>query len=179
MLIPFINSLPRQPHQTQFCPASIFSKRYPGISRSAHAPPTSLEPWYPMRKNAFLHVCTTYGFIFCFRIEKAGGCGPGKKACRACNSQDHRGKCPRTRRTEVLGAETTPGQTYTVDMEIDLCDCTSGQTGKLCKYQVTCANRYMLNMPQVFKSIPENRQWLAGVALGKEKSAQLRFFLPI
>lgn len=73
-------------------------------------------------------------------------------------------------------SETTPGQAYTVDLEIGLCDCTSGQTGKPCKHQVACANRYMINLPQVFMSTPENRQWLAGVALGKEQVPALKFF---
>ncbi|XP_050732625.1 uncharacterized protein LOC127006592 isoform X4 [Eriocheir sinensis] len=76
----------------------------------------------------------------------------------------------------LVQSESTPGQTYTVDMQTGICDCISGQTSKPCKHKVTCADRCMLNLPQVFQSTPENRQWLAGVALGKEKVPSSAFF---
>ena len=73
-------------------------------------------------------------------------------------------------------SESKREEVYNVDMEIGICDCPSGQTGAICKHQVACAKKYLLQLPQQFKSTPASRQWLAGVALGKDNIPSLDFF---
>ena len=47
--------------------------------------------------------------------------------------------------------------TYSVDMQIGLCDCSMGQTGAICKHQLACAHEFMMHLPQAFKSTAANR----------------------
>ncbi|XP_066958989.1 uncharacterized protein [Macrobrachium rosenbergii] len=66
--------------------------------------------------------------------------------------------------------------TYTVDLRLGICDCTMGNTGKVCKHQVACSEKFLLALPQIFSSTPEKRQWLARIALGNENVPSLEFF---
>lgn len=76
----------------------------------------------------------------------------------------------------IVRSSSEDGVQYTVDLKTGICDCKTGQTGQACKHQVACSEAYLLQLPQIFSSTPENRQWLAGIVLGKEKVPSLDFF---
>lgn len=65
---------------------------------------------------------------------------------------------------------------YTVDLKVGICDCINGQTGKACKHQIACSEKFLVRLPQVYLNTPENRQRLVGIALGKENMPPLDFF---
>ncbi|XP_050694366.1 uncharacterized protein LOC126984618 [Eriocheir sinensis] len=68
------------------------------------------------------------------------------------------------------------GVQYVVDLKTGICECKIGQTGQACKHQIACSEAYLLQLPQIFSNTPENRQWLAGIVLGKENVPPLDFF---
>lgn len=65
---------------------------------------------------------------------------------------------------------------YTVDLKTGICNCKVGQTGQACKHQVACSEAFLMKLPQILSYTPENRQWLAGIVLGKENVPPLDFF---
>lgn len=69
--------------------------------------------------------------------------------------------------------------TYTVDMNIGMCNCRSGQTGALSKHQVACSEHHLACLPQVNQLTPENKRWLAGIAVGESKLPPLEFFMDL
>lgn len=68
---------------------------------------------------------------------------------------------------------------YAVDLKTGLCDCSTGMTGKVCKHQVACSEQFLLQLPQILENSPENRHWLASIALGKENVPPLDFFVTL
>lgn len=76
----------------------------------------------------------------------------------------------------LVKSQSEEGQQYTVDLTTGICDCNVGMTGKVCKHQLACAEHFLLQLPQVFRDSPENRQWLAGIVLGKENLPSRDFF---
>lgn len=53
-------------------------------------------------------------------------------------------------------------------MQIGICDCPVDQTGAICKHQIACADKFMLQLPQELQNTPASRQWLAGSALRRK-----------
>ncbi|KAK4317593.1 hypothetical protein Pmani_011329 [Petrolisthes manimaculis] len=76
----------------------------------------------------------------------------------------------------TVKSQTQEGEEHTVDLQVGICDCTSGETGDICKHQIACTEFYACSLPQAYKSSTETRQWLAGVALGNEKMPSAEFF---
>ncbi|XP_050703227.1 uncharacterized protein LOC126988878 [Eriocheir sinensis] len=68
---------------------------------------------------------------------------------------------------------------YTVDLKIGLCECSTGMTGKVCKHQAACSEQFLLQLPQILENSPENRHWLASIALGNENVPPLDFFVTL
>lgn len=68
---------------------------------------------------------------------------------------------------------------YTVDLKTGLCDCSAGMTGKVCKHQVACSEQFLMQLPQILENSPENRHWLASIALGNENIPPLDFFVTL
>ena len=56
---------------------------------------------------------------------------------------------------------------YDVDMEVGICSCVSGWTGKLCKHQVAAAEATLSSAPQLYIPSPENKKLLVETALGE------------
>ncbi|KAK4297889.1 hypothetical protein Pmani_007950 [Petrolisthes manimaculis] len=76
----------------------------------------------------------------------------------------------------IVNSTSQDGVQYNVYMNIDICDCKTGQTGKVCKHQVACSEAYLMELPQVFISTPKTRQWIAEIVLGKDKMLPSEFF---
>ncbi|XP_047494262.1 uncharacterized protein LOC125042580 [Penaeus chinensis] len=65
---------------------------------------------------------------------------------------------------------------YNVDLTSGTCNCAKGQSGDACKHLINCCEAYLQQLPQDFRSTPENRQWLASVAVGKKQLSSLKDF---
>lgn len=76
---------------------------------------------------------------------------------------------------QVMG-QSNPAQSDEVDITIGMCSCTKGENGVICKHQTACAEHSMTVVPQMFVLNSKNRQWLAVLAIGKEKAPDETFF---
>nr|XP_027234725.1 uncharacterized protein LOC113826051 isoform X2 [Penaeus vannamei] len=65
---------------------------------------------------------------------------------------------------------------YNVDLTSGTCNCSKGQNGEACKHLINCCEAYLQRLPQDFRSTPENRQWLASVAVGRKQLSSLKDF---
>ena len=68
----------------------------------------------------------------------------------------------------LVKSQTNSDVHYNVDLRIGICECSTGETGVICKHQIACADAFMMQLPQSFKNTAANRRWLAGVAVGVE-----------
>lgn len=66
-------------------------------------------------------------------------------------------------------SDSNPTETYTVDLSLGMCTCPRGENGATCKHQVACAEYSMTVAPLLFELNIQNRQWLAALAVGKDK----------
>ncbi|KAK4318792.1 hypothetical protein Pmani_010215 [Petrolisthes manimaculis] len=69
----------------------------------------------------------------------------------------------------IVNSTSQDGVQYNVNMNIGICDCKTGQTGKVCKHQVASSEAYLMELPQVFISTQKTRQRIADIVLGKDK----------
>ncbi|KAK3889703.1 hypothetical protein Pcinc_006269 [Petrolisthes cinctipes] len=76
----------------------------------------------------------------------------------------------------IVNSTSQDGVQYNVNMNIGICDCKTGRTGKVCKHQVACSEAYLMELPQVFISTPKTRQWIAEIVLGKDMMLPSEFF---
>ena len=54
-------------------------------------------------------------------------------------------------------------------MEVGICSCVSGWTGKICKHQLAAAEASLRSAPQLYHPSPENKKMLVEIALGPGK----------
>ncbi|XP_050697729.1 uncharacterized protein LOC126986080 isoform X2 [Eriocheir sinensis] len=66
-------------------------------------------------------------------------------------------------------SDSNPSETFTVDLSLGMCTCLRGENGATCKHQAACAEYGVTVAPLLFELNVQNRQWLAALALGKDK----------
>lgn len=100
-------------------------------------------------------------------VKPPTGISISKESITRCNDDQYQ---------FIVKSQSKEQTQYTVDLKTGLCDCSVGMTGQVCKHQVACSEQFLLELPQVFKNSPENRHWLASVALGNDNVPPLDFF---
>ena len=73
--------------------------------------------------------------------------------------------------------ESSDGTTdYEVDCIIGIFSCPEGNTGKLCKHQVACAEYSLMQLPQQYNGSPASKMLLMTVAKGGDQGLTSEFF---
>ena len=53
----------------------------------------------------------------------------------------------------LVKSESTANRVYNVDLQIGICNCKTGETGKVYKHQITCSKSYLLDLPQAKREL--------------------------